>query len=100
AGMVLGQYHWIAPGVLIAATLLLVLLCLLAARKALRVAVMPLGCTWLLLGLLLSEIEPAPDRQTQLSLIAEGGGATAVDGEVTRTTPIRITQSTLPFGNT
>ena len=100
AGMVLGQYHWIVPGVLIAATLLLVLLCLLAARKALRVALMPLACTWLLLGLLLSEIEPTPDRQTQLSLIAEGGGVTAVEGEVTRTTPIRVTQSTLPFGNT
>ena len=99
AGTALGQYYWIVPGVLIAATLLLALLCLLAARKALRVALMPLACTWLLLGFLLSEIEPTPDRQTQISLIAEGGGNTSVDGEVTRTTPIRVIQSTLPFGN-
>ena len=78
----------------------LAVISLLAARKALRVALLPLACTWLLLGLLLSEIEPAPDPQTQLSLIADAGGITAVDGEVTRTTPIRLTQSTLPFGNT
>ena len=71
----------------------------MATRKALRVALLPLACTWLLLGLLLSEIEPAPDPQTQLSLIADAGDATAVYGEVTRTTPIRLTQSTSPFGN-
>src|ERR1700678_2518554 len=100
AGIILAQGNWIAPGVLIAATLLLALLSRLAARKALRVALLPLACTWLLLGLLLSEIEPEPDPQTQLGLIADAGGATTIDGEVTRTTPIRLTQSTLPFGNT
>ena len=73
---------------------------MLAARKALRVALLPLACTWILLGLLLSEIEPVPDPQTQLGLIADAGRATMIDGEVTRTTPIRLTQSTLPFGNT
>ena len=66
AGIVLAPYYWIAPGVLIAATLLLAFLSVLAARKALRVALLPLACTWLLLGVLLSEIEPAPDPQTQL----------------------------------
>jgi competence protein ComEC len=99
-GIVLAQTYWIAPGVLILGTLLLALLSVLAARKALRVALLPLACTWLLLGLLLSEIEPAPDPQRQLGLIADAGGATTIDGEVTRTTPIRLTQSTLPFGNT
>ena len=100
AGIVLAAYYWIAPGVLIAATLLLALISLVAARTAVRVALLPLACTWLLLGGLLSEIEPAPNPQSQLSLIADAGGAPAVDGTVTRTTPIRLTQSTLPFGNT
>ena len=95
----LATCNWIAPGLLIGAALLLTLLSVLAARNALRVALLPLACTWLLLGLLLSEIEPAPDPQTQLSLIADAGGTTAIDGEVTRTTPIRLTQSTSPFGN-
>jgi competence protein ComEC len=99
-GIVLATCNWIAPGVLIAATLLITALSVLAARKALRVALLPLACTWLLLGLLLSEIEPSPDPQTQLSLIADAGGATTIDGEVTRTTPIRLTQSNSPFGNT
>src|SRR6202453_4918691 len=99
-GIVLATCNWIAPGVLIAAALLLTALSVLAARKALRVALLPLACTWLLLGLLLSEIEPAPDPQTQLGLIADAGGATTIDGEVIRTTPIRLTQSTLPFGDT
>jgi competence protein ComEC len=104
AGIVLAQYtsrsHWIAPAALIAATLLLALLSLLAARKALPIALLPLACTWLLLGLLLSEIEPAPDPQTQLIRLAEDGGQTVVDGEITRTTPIRLTRSTMPFGDT
>ena len=104
AGIVLATYtsqrYWIAPGVLSCATLLLTLLSLLAARKTLRIALLPLACTWVLLGLVLSEIEPAPDPQTELGLIADAGGATTIDGQVTRTTPIRLTQSTLPFSNT
>jgi competence protein ComEC len=104
SGIALAQYtspsYWIAPAVLIAATLLLALLSLLAVRRAPRVALLPLACTWLLLGLLLSAIEPGPDPQRQLTLIAEDGGQTSIDGEVTRTTPVRLTRSTLPFGNT
>jgi competence protein ComEC len=104
AGIVLAQYtlqsYWIRPVVLIAATLLMALLSLLALRRALRVALLPLACTWLLLGLLLSAIEPGPDPQRQLSLIAEDSGQTSIDGEVTRTTPVRLTRSTQPFGNT
>jgi competence protein ComEC len=99
-GIILATCNWIAPGVLICATLLLTLLAVMAARKALRLALLPLACTWLLLGLLLGEIEPSPDPQTQLGLTADAGGASTIDGEVTRTTPIRLTQSSSPFGNT
>jgi competence protein ComEC len=99
-GIILATCNWITPGVLIAGTLLLTLLAVMAARKALRVALLPLACTWLLLGLLLSEIEPSADPQRQLGLIADAGGATTIDGEITRTTPIRLTQSSSPFGNT
>jgi competence protein ComEC len=100
AGIVIAPFHWMSPCVLVASILLFAFLSLLASRKAIRVALLPLACTWLALGMLLSEIEPAPNPQTQLSLIADAGGITAVYGEVTRTTPIRLTQSTLPFGNT
>jgi competence protein ComEC len=100
AGIVLAPFNWINPSVLIASTLLFAFLSLLASQRAIRVALLPLACTWLVLGILLFEIEPAPNPQTQLSLIADAGGATAVYGEVTRTTPVRLTRSTLPFGNT
>jgi competence protein ComEC len=100
AGIVLAGYTWISPATVIAAILLVALLCVVAARVALRVALLPLACCWLMLGLLLSEIEPGPDPQTQLSVIADAGDATVVYGEVTRTTPIRRTQSTSPFGST
>jgi competence protein ComEC len=99
AGIVLAGYTWIAPGILIGAILLVCLLGAVAARRALRVALLPLATVWLTLGVLVSEIEPAADPQTQLSLIADAGDATVVDGDVTRTTPIRLTQSTSPFGS-
>jgi competence protein ComEC len=99
AGVVLAGYSWIAPGILINAMLLVALLCVAAARMALRVALLPLACCWMMLGLLVSEIEPGPDPQTQLSVIADTGDATVVRGDITRTTPVRLTQSTSPFGS-
>ncbi len=81
-----------------AAGLLLALIAGVAAEKANRVSLLPLACSWMLLGVLLSEVEPAPDPQSQLRLIADSGGSTVVEGRVTRTTPLRVTQASLPFG--
>jgi competence protein ComEC len=98
AGIVLAGYTWVGPGILLSAIFFVGLLCVVAARVALRVALLPLACCWLMLGLLLGEIEPQPDQQKQLSFIADAGETPAISGEVTRTTPIRITQSTSSFG--
>jgi len=98
AGIVLASYWWLEPGILMAATLLLALIAWLAAEKANRVALLPLAFSWMLLGALLSEVEPASNPQSQLRLIADSGGSTVVVGQVTRTTPIRLMQSSLPFG--
>ena len=98
AGIVLAPYSRLEPGILMAAGLLLVLLTGLAAARAVRVALFSLACSWMLLGILLSKVEPGADPQSQLRLIADSGGATVVDGQVTRITPIRLTQTTLPFG--
>jgi competence protein ComEC len=91
----LSSSFWIAPGFLIGAMALLALLSLPASR----VALLPLALLWLLLGVLLAGIEPAPDMQKRLSLIADDGGIAAIDGEVIRTTPVRLTESSSPFGN-
>jgi competence protein ComEC len=97
-GIVLAPYWWLEPGILMAAGLLLALIAGVAAEKANRVSLLPLACSWMLLGVLLSEVEPAPDPQSQLRLIADSGGSTVVEGRVTRTTPLRVTQASLPFG--
>ena len=100
AGIVAATRIWILPGILLGATLLFVLLTAVAALKALRLALLPLACTWLMLGGMLSEIEPAADLQTQLRQIADQGGQSTVEGVITRTTPVRTTESTQPYGNT
>jgi competence protein ComEC len=99
AGIALAGYRWLSPMALISAILVLALITLLAARTALRVASLPLACTWIMLGFLLGEIEPAPDPQTQLRLLADGSGTAEVVGYVVRTTPVRLTESTSPFNN-
>jgi competence protein ComEC len=91
----LASSHWIAPGFLIGAIALLALLCLPASR----VALLPLTFAWVLLGALLAGIQPAPEMQKQLSLIADDGGMAAIEGEITRTTPVRLTESSSPFSN-
>jgi competence protein ComEC len=96
-GIVLAPYWWLEPGILIAAGLLLAIIAGLAATQANRVALLPLACCWMLLGVLLSEVEPSPDPQSQLRLIADSGASAMVKGRVTRTTPVRVTQSSLPF---
>ena len=95
-GIVLAFYRWISPSVLLAACLMFALISLVAAHKALRTAWLPLVCTWVALGMLLCEIEPAPDPQTQLRLLADQGGTATVVGAVIRTTPVRLTESTFP----
>jgi competence protein ComEC len=91
----LASNHWIAPGFLIGAIALLTFFCLPASR----VALLPLAFLWVLLGALLAGIQPFPDMQKQLSLIADDGGLTAIEGKITRTTPVRLTESSSPFGN-
>jgi competence protein ComEC len=99
AGIAIASFRWLGPTVLISAVLVLVSTTLLAARKALRIALLPLACTWIMLGLVLGEIEPAPAPQTQLRRLAEGSGTAEIVGNVIRTTPIRLTESASPFNN-
>jgi competence protein ComEC len=95
----LSPRSFLPPGVLIATVALLMLISLFATSQTPRVALLPVGCAWLLLGMLLSSIEPAPDPQTQLRFIAEQGATTTIEGTVVRTTPTRITETTEPYRN-
>ncbi len=93
---ILLAHFWIVPGALIVGTVIFGVIGFVAAHT--RVALLSLACVWISLGLLLSEIEPGPDPQTQLSLVADAGGITTLDGIVTRTTPVRLSESSSPFG--
>ncbi len=97
AGILLAQRIWIVPGIVLTATVLAAAVTLLAARSTARAAWLPLACCWLLLGLFLNEIELAPDAQRSLAALADSGGAHSIEGEITRTTPVRHTRSTMPF---
>jgi competence protein ComEC len=101
AGILLAQRIWLVPAFLLLGTVLTLTLTLVAARTALQstwgVAWWPLACSWLLLGLFLCEVQPMPDMQRELGSIADNGGAHSIEGEIERTTPVRLTQSTLPY---
>jgi competence protein ComEC len=105
AGILLAQRVWLLPAFLLLGTVFALALTLVAARTVLRstrestwgVAWAPLACSWFLLGLFLCEVQPMPDMQRTLSSIADSGGAHVIEGEIERTTPVRLTQSTLPF---
>ncbi len=69
----------------------------LGARCALRIALAPLCLVWIAAGLFCAEIHPSPNPQTVLLSYASND-AHALRGEVIRAGPIRIVESTAPFG--
>jgi competence protein ComEC len=92
-GILLGQHTWLVPGALLVILLVTGAITLFAIESSNRIAWVPLACCWLLLGLLLSEIQIAPGAQRRLVWLAENGATHAIEGEITRTTPIRIERS-------
>ncbi len=100
AGIVLAPFHWIVPAFSSLRTLLLCSAsrcCASHKRFVSHCCRSPAhGCCS---DCCSAKSSPLPNPQTQLSSIADNGGATAVEGEIDRTTPVRLTQSTLPFGN-
>ena len=93
AGIILASVHWIAPGLLIAATLLLTPLSAAGCAESPPHRPAALSLHLASAGLI-AQRDRARSRPTDTTgLIADAGGATTIDGEVTRTTPIRLTQS-------
>jgi len=97
AGIVLAGLWWVVPGVLLVAVVLAMGLAWWSARRAPRVALLPLACCWLLLGMFLNEAQPGPAAQRHLISLADNGSKRAITGEITRTSPVRLIQSALPF---
>jgi competence protein ComEC len=95
-GIFAASLLWLVPVLLLAGLALSGGLCLLAAYKAQRTSLLPLGVVFLILGALCAEIAPRPSPQTQLSLLADGS-LRVVEGTVVRFGPLRRIESALPF---
>ncbi|HEY4048312.1 MAG TPA: ComEC/Rec2 family competence protein [Acidobacteriaceae bacterium] len=99
-GILVAQEMWLVPGTLLVALIVTAVITSFAAHGSTRVAWVPLACCWFLLGMFLSEIQIAPDAQRHLVWLAENGATHTVEGEVTRTTPVRFEQSTSLYSRT
>ncbi|TCK71782.1 competence protein ComEC [Acidipila rosea] len=95
-GIALARQHWVTPAALLLALAAMAALTLWARRYALRVALLPLGCLFLLLGALCCEVAPQPDPQQALALLANHAPRT-LEAEIVRLGPLKHTQSAAPF---
>jgi competence protein ComEC len=97
-GILAARCVWVAPALLFFGLLLCTLVCLLAAYKARRVSLLPLGVVFVLLGAFCAEASPRPDPQTQLVQLADGSQR-IIEGTVVRLGPVRRIESALPFSD-
>jgi len=89
---------WFAPALSLFGLLGCGTFSLLAASKAQRVSLLPVGATFLILGVFCAEAAPQPAPQIQLVQLADGTRR-IVEGTVTRLGPVHSIESTLPFSD-
>lgn len=97
-GIALTHLTWLAPVLLLSGLLLSIAVGLLAAYKAQRASLLPLGAVFLILGAFCAEAAPRPNPQIQLVQLADGTQR-IIEGKVTRIGPVRRVESTLPFSD-
>ena len=88
AGIVAAQWLWLRPSYILIALAPVATLCALAAFRAQRIAWLPLGTLWLLLGAWCASMEPQPAPAPALSALSDGLLRT-VEGTVIDTGPVR-----------
>ncbi len=71
AGILIAQ-HWQPPAFLAACAALLLLLCLVALRSTLRLALVPTAALWVAIGCWSAQIQPPVPQQTALRAHADG----------------------------
>lgn len=98
AGIAGAHFHSLYPAWTLIGALCSAAVTLLSTQKAPRIALLPLGCVFLLLGALCAEAAPAPDPQTQLTLLADSTQRTFI-GEIVRIGPLKRESWTAPFSN-
>lgn len=88
AGITLAHFTWMRPSVLLVSLLPTTILCSLAAFRAQRVAWVPLGAIWVLLGAWCGEMEPHPAPSARVLSLSDGLLRT-VEGTVADAAPLR-----------
>ena len=92
------HFIWVSPAWLLFEMLCSATVTIVSAHKATRVALLPLGCVFALLGAFCAEMARAPDPQTQLTLLADNTQKTFL-GEIVRIGPLKQDAWTAPFSN-
>src|ERR1035438_2482705 len=72
AGIAATHWLWLRPSLVLVALALVSVLCGLAALRAQRIAWLPLGVLWLLLGAWCAEMEPHPAPVPELAALSDG----------------------------
>jgi competence protein ComEC len=88
AGIVLAHRLWLRPSFILIALVLIAALCCLAALRAQRIAWLPLGAMWLLLGAWCALMEPQPAPAPALAALSDDLLRT-VEGTIIDAGPIR-----------
>ena len=88
AGITLAHFVWLRPSLLLVSLAPVAVLCSLAALRAQRIAWLPLGILWCLLGAWCAEMEPQPAPSQPLATLSDGLLRT-VEGTVVEAGPVR-----------
>ena len=88
-GIIIAKCIWLPPSLDLLALPPLAAFCALAALRAQRIAWLPVGLLWLLLGAWCAEMQPQPAPSRPLDALSDGLLRT-IDGAVADTGPLRI----------
>ena len=87
-GIVAARGAWLPPGMVLIALIPVAGLCAIAAQRAQRIAWLPMGLLWLLLGAWCAEMQPQPVPAQPLEDLSDGLSRT-LEGTVVNSGPVR-----------
>ncbi|MGC1422159.1 MAG: ComEC/Rec2 family competence protein [Terracidiphilus sp.] len=87
-GIVFADFIWLRPAYLLIALIPVATLCGISALRAQRIAWLPVGVLWCLMGAWCAEMQPQPSAAPALAALSDGL-VRVVDGTITDAGPVR-----------